>query len=242
MSQNIYDNDAFFAGYSNLPRSVKGLEGAAEWPAIRAMLPPLAGARVLDLGCGFGWFCRWARGAGAATVLGLDLSENMLARATAETADPTITYRRADLEAPSLPENSFDLAYSSLAFHYVAAFPQLLGAIHAALAPRGHLVFSMEHPLYTAPSHPAWQQHEGRAIWPLDGYLNEGPRTTNWLAPGVVKQHRSIGTVVTALLRAGFTLTALEEWGPTPAQIAENPAWAVERDRPPFLLVAAQRR
>ena len=65
MTQNIYDDETFFAGYSQLPRSVHGLEGAPEWPVLRAMLPELRGRRVLDLGCGFGWFCRFAAGEGA---------------------------------------------------------------------------------------------------------------------------------------------------------------------------------
>lgn len=52
MSQNIYDNPDFFAGYATLPRSVNGLDGAPEWPALRAMLPELRDQRVLDLGCG----------------------------------------------------------------------------------------------------------------------------------------------------------------------------------------------
>jgi hypothetical protein len=34
MTQNIYDNEEFFAGYSRLPRSVEGLDGAPEWFAI----------------------------------------------------------------------------------------------------------------------------------------------------------------------------------------------------------------
>ena len=72
MTQNIYDDPEFFAGYSRLPRSLDGLDGAPEWPALRAMLPPLRGRRVLDLGCGFGWFCRWARQQGAAQVMGLE--------------------------------------------------------------------------------------------------------------------------------------------------------------------------
>src|SRR5436190_23944459 len=75
MTQNIYDNDEFFAGYLRLPRSVAGLEGAPEGPALRAMLPDLHGRTVLDLGCGFGWFCRWAREQGAAYVVGIDVSE-----------------------------------------------------------------------------------------------------------------------------------------------------------------------
>ena len=61
MAQNIYDRPEFFDGYNRLERSVAGLAGAAEWPALRALLPDLEGLRVLDLGCGFGWFCRWAR-------------------------------------------------------------------------------------------------------------------------------------------------------------------------------------
>ena len=72
MTQNIYDNDEFFEGYSRLARSVEGLDGAPEWPALRALLPDLHGLRVLDLGCGFGWFCRWARQAGAARVFGIE--------------------------------------------------------------------------------------------------------------------------------------------------------------------------
>jgi SAM-dependent methyltransferase len=90
VTQNIYDDPGFFAGYSKLLRSREGLDGAPEWPSLKSMLPGLYGARVVDLGCGFGWFCRFAREAGAAEVLGLDVSANMLARARETTADPAI--------------------------------------------------------------------------------------------------------------------------------------------------------
>ena len=48
-------------------------------------------------------------------------------------------------------------------------------------------------------------------------------------------------TYVNMLLRAGFTLSRIEEWGPSDEQIAERPALAEERQRPPFLLIAARR-
>ena len=239
MAQNIYDQDDFFAGYSALRRSREGLAGAPEWPSLRAMLPPLAGRRVVDLGCGFGWFCRFAAEAGAASVLGIDLSEKMLARAREEGGN--VVYERADLETLVLPEAAFDLVYSSLAVHYVADFRRLARMVAASLAPGGRFVFSMEHPLYTAPTVPGWIEREGRRVWPLDAYLAEGERRTDWLAKGVVKHHRGIGTVVSALLAAGFALTHLVEWGPDAAQIAAHPEWAAERDRPPFLLVGAER-
>ena len=98
MTQNIYDDTTFFAGYSRLPRSVDGLSAAPEWPSLRALLPDLREARIVDLGCGFGWFCRWARQQGAADVLGVDVSDNMLERAQASTNDEGIRYLKADLE------------------------------------------------------------------------------------------------------------------------------------------------
>ena len=103
MTQNIYDDPQFFEGYGRLPRSVAGLDGAPEWPALRALLPDLQGRKVLDLGCGYGWFCRWARENGAADILGIDVSEKMLARARATTQDKAIRYQRADMEQPELP-------------------------------------------------------------------------------------------------------------------------------------------
>src|SRR5947199_8958698 len=100
MPQNIYDDPAFFAGYSQLLRSREGLAGAPEWPALRRMLPPLEGARVLDLGCGFGAFARWAREMGAASVLGVERSEKMLARSGTQTRDPGRHYDLAEIERP----------------------------------------------------------------------------------------------------------------------------------------------
>jgi SAM-dependent methyltransferase len=242
MTQNIYDSEEFFEGYSRLRRSIEGLDGAPEWPALRALLPHLRGRRVLDLGCGFGWFCRWARQQGAAYVLGIDISEKMLARARAATEDSLITYVRADMENLKLSSRSLDLVYSSLALHYVENLSRLVSQISRALVPGGRLVFSVEHPIFTAPSEPQWcPASGGRRTWPLDRYLDEGPRSTDWLATGVIKQHRTLSTYLNLLIRLGFVLTHVEEWGPSEEQIATQPAWADERQRPPFLLVSASR-
>jgi SAM-dependent methyltransferase len=237
----LYDDETFFTGYSGLIRSKDGLAGAAEWPAMQALLPPLGGLRVLDLGCGFGWFARWAAGEGASSVLGVDVSERMLKRAETMTDDASIRYLRADLEVFEPAPHSVDLVYSSLAFHYIERLDRLFAAIHRALTPGGRLVFSVEHPIFTAPSAPGWTvDAAGRKVWPVDGYQVEGPRTTRWLGGDVVKQHRTVGTYVALLLRAGFTIAHLEEWAPTPEQVGARPDWAEERQRPMFMLMAAQ--
>lgn len=61
MKQNKYDDAVFFSEYEKMPRSVKGLEGAGEWPVLKSLFPELKNKSVLDLGCGFGWHCRYAR-------------------------------------------------------------------------------------------------------------------------------------------------------------------------------------
>lgn len=242
MAQNIYDNSEFFEGYSQLPRQLHGLAGAPEWPAIRAVLPDMTGKRVVDLGCGFGWFARWAREHHAASVLGLDISEKMIARAKANTSDPALEYRIADLEVLELPEASFDFAYSALTFHYIEDFGRLARTVHRSLVPAALFVFTIEHPIYMAATHPHWWKDEdGRKTWPVNRYSIEGERRTDWFAKGVLKYHRTIGTTLNTLIGAGFAIRHVEEFAPTAEQIREHPDLAEEVERPMMLLVSAQR-
>ena len=242
MAQNVYDDPDFFAGYSQLRRQTHGLDGAPEWPVLRDLLPRLSGQRVVDLGCGFGWTARWMREHGAASVLGLDLSQNMIARAKASTMDSVIAYRVADLDTLDLPRAAFDVAFSSLAFHYVADFARLVSAIHQALVPGGHLVFSIEHPVYMAATHPHWiADEDGRKTWPVNRYSIEGERRTEWFVKGVLKYHRTLGTMLNTLIDADFQIRRVVEFAPTTEQIAQMPELAEELERPMMLLVSAQK-
>src|SRR6202043_274906 len=136
--------------------------------------------------------------------------------ARATTGDAAITYARTDLEQFDLPAASFDLAYSSLALHYIKDLAPVLATVHRALVPGGRLIFSIEHPIFMAPTHPGWLVGaDGRETWPLDSYLMEGPRETDWLAKGVIKQHRTMGSTLNLLIRSGFAISHVEEWGPT---------------------------
>ena len=201
------------------------------------MVPDLRGLEILDLGCGFGWFCRWARQNGAAHVVGIDVSEKMLARARAVTQDTAIAYIRADLEPLELSPASFSVVYSALAFHYIEHLDRLMSEVYRSLVPGGGLVFSVEHPIFTAPADATWSlDAEGRKTWPVDSYLIEGRRSTDWLTKGVIKRHRTLATYLNLLLRCGFVISHVEEWGPTDEQIASRPELAAERQRPPFLL------
>ena len=239
-AQNIYDNPEFLAGYVKLDRQVHGLDGAAEWPQLRSMLPDVAGRRVVDLGCGFGWFSRWADEQGAARVLGIDVSTKMLERARSETTSSSVTYRCVDLDTLDLAPGAADLVFSSLTFHYVRDLDRLLSTAATSLAASGSLVFSVEHPIYSAPTSQRLETTDnGGRIWPLDNYLVEGERVRSWLFDGVVKQHRSVATYVNAVIEAGLVLDEIIEWGPTARDVEARPELADDLHRPWFLLLRA---
>lgn len=78
MKQNKYDDNDFFESYGKMPRSIDGLNSAGEWYVLRKMLPDFKGKNVLDLGCGYGWHCIYAKRQGAENVIGIDLSKKMI--------------------------------------------------------------------------------------------------------------------------------------------------------------------
>jgi ubiquinone/menaquinone biosynthesis C-methylase UbiE len=241
MAQNIYDDAAFFEGYSQIPRSRLGLAGAPEWRDVEAMLPPLKGKAVLDLGCGFGAFPRYAVEQGAARVHGVDLSANMLATARERTGAMPITYEQANLETYEPEASAFDLVYSALAVHYLQDFDRFCAMVARALGPKGgDLVLTTEHPIWASRAEPDFRTDaDGTRVFAIADYGVEGPRTSNWLAEGVVKYHRKLSTMIMTLHRHGLMLRAIDEWTATDERLAANPKLIDEKTRPQLLLLSA---
>ena len=110
-----------------------------------------AGLRVVDLGCGYGWFSRWAAAAGAASVLGIDISERMLARAGRR------HHRRPNHLPASRPRcgRSADCGIRCRLQLAGAPLPRRPrsdpATVHRSLVTGGMFVFSIEHPIYSAP-------------------------------------------------------------------------------------------
>lgn len=240
MAQNIYDNPEFFRQYKALRENPLSFNDLLERPTLFSMLPDLRGLRVLDLGCGMGDNCRLFADMGAAAVVGLDVSENMLREAREATTPPQISYICRDLAALDAyqPAGPFDLVVSSLCFHYLEDYQKLLRDIHRLLVPGGLLVFSQEHPVVTAPSlEDLWTLDENGEI--LYGRIREynmpGPRLINWFVEGVEIHHRTMAQLINGLVAAGFTLEQVEESCPSPEAIAKSPRLAKELHRPCFV-------
>lgn len=184
-TKNKYDDKRFFGQYSRMSRSVQGLRGAGEWHELKKMLPDFNGKRVLDLGCGFGWHCRYAIERGATFALGIDLSGKMLDKAREINPSPSIEYKRIAIEDFDFAPNSFDIVISSLTFHYFESFDTVCTEVYKCLTEEGVFVFSVEHPVFTAYGNQDWiYDSEGKpAHWPVDHYFQEGVRDARRTSP-----------------------------------------------------------
>ena len=136
--------------------SMFGLASHAEWydrlsgrlagPLYRRIAADVAGAGltdgafVLDVGTGPGHVpLLIAQRCPALTVEGIDLSQQMIARATqaAGLADARVTYRVADVRALPYPDGSIDLVVSSLSLHHWTDVSAGLAEIRRVLSPNG---------------------------------------------------------------------------------------------------------
>ncbi|WP_339315529.1 class I SAM-dependent methyltransferase [Paenibacillus sp. FSL R10-2734] len=240
MKQNKYDDSNFFSAYKQMPRSIGGLEAAGEWHVLKSLLPDLHNKSVLDLGCGFGWHCLYAREQQASSVIGVDISEKMLQEAREKTDDPAITFIQKPIEDIEFASEQFDVVISSLALHYIESFEAICRKVNTYLKPGGSFIFSVEHPIFTSRNEQDWYVDDqgNRLHWPVDHYQSEGLRETTFLTEHVIKYHRTISTYFNDLIGAGFAIKAVRE--PKPSEEMCNDPWMKDEDRRPmFLIISA---
>lgn len=239
MKENRYDDESFFNQYKQMARSVNGLKAAGEWHELKKMLPDFNEKRVLDLGCGFGWHCRYAIEQGAKSVVGIDISEKMIKKAKEMTKSPLIEYIVKPIEDIDYDSNSFDVVISSLAFHYIESFDDICKKVNKCLPKGGEFVFSVEHPIFTAQGLQDWHYDEqGKKLhWPVDRYFTEGIRKANFLGEEVLKYHKTTTTYVNGLIMSGFEITGFIE-----PMLKDNDEMQDELRRPMMLLISARKK
>lgn len=148
-----------------------------EWYSLHRRLGDLAGLSVLDLACGDGMGTRLLKRWGAARVVGVDVSEQMigLARQQEEAQPLGIEYRVAD--AATLGTiGEFDRVTASYFLHYARTREELLRmvrTIHDNLKPGQRFVGSNANPLL--PPEPVIDQRKyGLRYTLVDEPLHEG--------------------------------------------------------------------
>lgn len=201
-----------------------------ERPAVLSLLPPLAGLRVLDAGCGSGWYAEQLARSGA-MVTAFDRNERFVALTRARVAGFEADVLRADLSDPLsfAADETFDAVVCPLVLHYVRDWGAPLKEFHRILKPGGILVFSTHHPFMD------WKLFERAdyfAIERLDDTWDVGP---------VSFYRRPLNAMSEALDAAGFWIERLLEPRPTEEFRQADPAGYERLQKNPWFLVIRAR-
>ena len=189
--------------------------GFLERPALRSLVPGnLAGAAVLDAGCGSGAQAEWLLDQGA-EVTGIDVSPRMIEEAERRCGGRG-RFLVADLARPlPLEPASLDGITCSLMLHYLADWSVPLRSFASALRPGGWAVISLDHPF--APALPGQR----------GGYFDTELLSETWHKGDVeVFQQfwrRPLGEVVGAFAGAGFTVDRIAEAQPSAEALRRYP-------------------
>ncbi|MFI0975881.1 class I SAM-dependent methyltransferase [Streptomyces sp. NPDC021093] len=201
----------------------------------------LKGQRVLDAGCGQGYFSRMLAERGA-DVVGVEPTDTMVtyARAKERERGQGIRYVQADLTAlPELPDLSapFDAVVCNMVLAAVPDWKPAMRACVEALRPGGLFVFSVNHPAFEQ----LWRTWRAHGEYRLSGYLEEYELAQTHASDF----HRPLSVYLNQLASLGCRLTELAEPGldPATAREAEPTTPGIESyvHLPNFLIVAAVR-
>jgi arsenite methyltransferase len=166
MSQLVFDDDT--------ARAVESVyrigEAQRRRRTVRETLAVQPGERVLDVGCGPGFYCAElaAELGPSGSVVGVDASEAMIGLATRRCAElGNVTLHVAPAESLGVADADFDAALCVQVLEYVAEPRTGLAELHRALRPGGRVLvweidwatFSMHDDELTRRVQQAWDEH-----------------------------------------------------------------------------------
>lgn len=187
-------------------------------PNIMRIVAPQKGMRILDLGCGQGFFSHAFAAAGA-HVTGADVSPELIAIAKVRAAhNEEFHVAPSDILKP-WKDGVFDAVTIILALQNIERMAQTLREAARVTKKGGKLVIVLNHPAYRIPGESAWGHDEkaGRQYRRIDSYLSDSKREID-MNPGstggekTVSFHRPLQGYSKSLANAGFAILRIEEW------------------------------
>jgi SAM-dependent methyltransferase len=190
--------------------------------------------RALELGCGSGHSLRYLAERGARELWGIALSPVQISFAE-ETLRPfagRVRLIESPMEVdPGVPPDYFDLVFSIYGVGWTTDLPATIALSARYLRPGGCFIVSGEHPVYSC------LEWNGTQYSVVHSYLTEGPHEhLSWKGVPIVIQHRTLGTFIGEVIRAGLQVEALVETPLNAAAVTEaeaDPArwYSVDRAR-----------
>jgi ubiquinone/menaquinone biosynthesis C-methylase UbiE len=200
-------------------------------PAQVAVCGDVAGMRLLDVGCGNGYFSREMARRGA-EVTGVDISPRMIehARQHESSSRLGIDYVVGDAAqiATTFPAGSFDIATSCMALQDMPNVPAVLHAVHAVLRPGSRFVPSITHPCTDTPFR-EWQREDtgAKRCLCIDRYFERTVLEFTWqrwiYEFTTSALHAPLEDWFDWIVGAGFAVRALREPRPTDEALRARP-------------------
>ncbi|GMG83334.1 hypothetical protein LNKW23_25470 [Paralimibaculum aggregatum] len=129
------------------------------------------GERVLDIGSGPGFLAEAMAGVvgSGGRVRGIDISETLLARASARATVPWLSYGRGDAQALDEADGAYDVVVSTQVAEYLPDIDAFCGELARVLAPGGRglviatdwdaVIWHSDHPARMARALKLWEGH-----------------------------------------------------------------------------------
>jgi SAM-dependent methyltransferase len=175
---SFYDDEIVFETYLRHRQRLDTPNDTLEKPVILEIIGAIANKHILDLGCGDAAIGREFLHNGAASYIGIEASQKMVALAKQTlvgTSGQVIWQKIEDWQAR--PE-TFDLVLARLLLHYIADLAPIFLNVYRTLVPGGRFIFSVEHPVITSCDR-GWKSGTLRQDWVVDDYFSTGLRVTN---------------------------------------------------------------
>jgi ubiquinone/menaquinone biosynthesis C-methylase UbiE len=200
-------------------------------PVQVALCGEVHGLRILDVGCGTGYFAREMAQRGA-SVTAVDISPGMIDHALRLEAKTPLGIRYIVHDAARLadvfPPESFDMATSCLAIQDMPEIPRVIEAIRSVLVPGGRLVASIAHPCTDTPFCEWAKDESGQKRWLcIDRYFERGPLEYTWrewsYEFSTPAFHATLEDWFRWFLEAGFSLRGISEPRPSDQALQAHP-------------------
>jgi ubiquinone/menaquinone biosynthesis C-methylase UbiE len=224
-------------------------------PEMLKFVGNLKGKKVLDAGCGDGYWSRIFAKQGA-KVIGVDLSSMMLekARQEEEKEELSITYKKCSFTDLSCFENeSFDVIFSFMALMDGPDCDKATKAFFRILRPEGDLFFNITHPCFVTENHRWFNDDDEKRKLAVRGYFSDEPYIVRWKFSALRDRNdiknfeslyfpRTVSTYVNELIDAGFMIKRFVEPRPSEqlcVKLSNMQGW--RDDAAVFLYVHAQK-
>ncbi len=219
-------------------------------PNLMRVVGPKSGQKILEVGCGDGFFAGEFAAAGA-EVEGSDIASAMITEAKKKY--PHLRWYVAGADNLSFAKPAlYDTVVVVLALQNIENLQGAISEAARVLKPKGSLVFVLNHPVFRIPKKTSWGFDEATNTQyrRLDAYLSESTEEID-MDPGktagkrtTLSFHRPLQLYIKVLAKNGFGVVGFEEWisnkssQPGPRQKAEDQA---RKEFPLFLMVKAQK-